>query len=285
MRDGVSASPAATPCGPASRTDVGDELTEADPPALQALARERLHCDEGPPTFADPPMPRAAAPRADDGGCEAGRGSQPRGLRWTARRRPRVAWLHRAYAAAVSARGCSAGRRIEPGGAALTVATRRSGRTPSGCTRGTGWSGASPRRSCATTSRRCRSRRRRAGRVVPMTEGASADLVHRVRRVLRRAARFRGADAAGVAGRAGVRPGLAARPVRGGSGRRRTDRLRQRPRGAGGSRARPPRSESWIDQVGVLPAWRGRGLGAHLTSRTLQALASGGAETALAHGQ
>lgn len=31
---------------------------------------------------------------------------------------------------------------------------------------------------------------------------------------------------------------------------------------------------AWIDQVGVVPAWRGRGLGAHLVSRVLQALAA-----------
>ncbi len=34
----------------------------------------------------------------------------------------------------------------------------------------------------------------------------------------------------------------------------------------------------WIDQVGVIPAWRGRGLGAHLVSATLQALAGEGTE-------
>jgi mycothiol synthase len=31
---------------------------------------------------------------------------------------------------------------------------------------------------------------------------------------------------------------------------------------------------TWVDQVGVVPAWRGRGLGAHLVSRVLQALAA-----------
>ena len=31
---------------------------------------------------------------------------------------------------------------------------------------------------------------------------------------------------------------------------------------------------AWVDQVGVVPAWRGRGLGAHLVSRVLQALAA-----------
>jgi ribosomal protein S18 acetylase RimI-like enzyme len=31
---------------------------------------------------------------------------------------------------------------------------------------------------------------------------------------------------------------------------------------------------TWVDQVGVVPAWRGHGLGAHLVSRVLLALAS-----------
>lgn len=34
----------------------------------------------------------------------------------------------------------------------------------------------------------------------------------------------------------------------------------------------------WIDQVGVVPQWRGRGLGAHLTARTLRALAVEGVD-------
>ncbi len=38
--------------------------------------------------------------------------------------------------------------------------------------------------------------------------------------------------------------------------------------------------DTWIDQVGVVPAWRGRGLGAHLVSRSLQALAAEGASEA-----
>lgn len=36
-------------------------------------------------------------------------------------------------------------------------------------------------------------------------------------------------------------------------------------------------SEGWIDQVGVVPAWRGRGLGAHLVVRSLTALRKAGA--------
>ena len=49
--------------------------------------------------------------------------------------------------------------------------------------------------------------------------------------------------------------------------------------GAGGSRGVvPPRSEAWIDQVGVVPTWRGRGLGAYLVTATLQALAAEGTE-------
>lgn len=35
-------------------------------------------------------------------------------------------------------------------------------------------------------------------------------------------------------------------------------------------------SDCWVDQVGVVPAWRGRGLGAHLVARSLRALAKGG---------
>jgi mycothiol synthase len=37
-------------------------------------------------------------------------------------------------------------------------------------------------------------------------------------------------------------------------------------------------SHHWIDQVGVVPQWRGRGLGAHLTARSLTAIADGGAQ-------
>lgn len=36
-------------------------------------------------------------------------------------------------------------------------------------------------------------------------------------------------------------------------------------------------SEEWIDQVGVVPQWRGRGLGAHLVVRSLTALKRAGA--------
>jgi mycothiol synthase len=35
-------------------------------------------------------------------------------------------------------------------------------------------------------------------------------------------------------------------------------------------------ADNWIDQVGVVPAWRGRGLGAHLVVRSLRALAKAG---------
>ena len=39
-------------------------------------------------------------------------------------------------------------------------------------------------------------------------------------------------------------------------------------------------SHLWIDQVGVVPQWRGRGLGAHLTARSLTAIKDAGAEEA-----
>ena len=39
-------------------------------------------------------------------------------------------------------------------------------------------------------------------------------------------------------------------------------------------------SHHWIDQVGVVPQWRGRGLGAHLTARSLTAIKDAGAEEA-----
>ena len=38
--------------------------------------------------------------------------------------------------------------------------------------------------------------------------------------------------------------------------------------------------DTWVDQVGAVPAWRGRGLGAHLVSRSLRALAAEGATEA-----
>lgn len=37
-------------------------------------------------------------------------------------------------------------------------------------------------------------------------------------------------------------------------------------------------STDWIDQVGVAPSWRGRGLGAHLMARSLSALQKAGSE-------
>lgn len=39
-------------------------------------------------------------------------------------------------------------------------------------------------------------------------------------------------------------------------------------------------TEDWIDQVGVVPAWRGRGLGAHLVVRSLRALVKAGCDQA-----
>ena len=37
-------------------------------------------------------------------------------------------------------------------------------------------------------------------------------------------------------------------------------------------------TDEWIDQVGVVPQWRGRGLGAHLVARSLRALRKAGCE-------
>jgi mycothiol synthase len=39
-------------------------------------------------------------------------------------------------------------------------------------------------------------------------------------------------------------------------------------------------TQDWIDQVGVVPAWRGRGLGAHLVARSLRALVKAGCDQA-----
>ena len=39
-------------------------------------------------------------------------------------------------------------------------------------------------------------------------------------------------------------------------------------------------TDDWIDQVGVVPAWRGRGLGAHLVVRSLRALVKAGCDQA-----
>jgi ribosomal protein S18 acetylase RimI-like enzyme len=39
-------------------------------------------------------------------------------------------------------------------------------------------------------------------------------------------------------------------------------------------------SDNWIDQVGVVPAWRGQGLGAHLVVRSLRALRKAGCDEA-----
>jgi GNAT superfamily N-acetyltransferase len=38
--------------------------------------------------------------------------------------------------------------------------------------------------------------------------------------------------------------------------------------------------DDWVDQVGVVPAWRGRGLGAHLVVRSLRALRKAGCDAA-----
>ncbi len=37
-------------------------------------------------------------------------------------------------------------------------------------------------------------------------------------------------------------------------------------------------TDDWVDQVGVVPAWRGRGLGAHLVARSLRTLRKAGCE-------
>ncbi|MBM6400382.1 GNAT family N-acetyltransferase [Phycicoccus sonneratiae] len=39
-------------------------------------------------------------------------------------------------------------------------------------------------------------------------------------------------------------------------------------------------TDCWVDQVGVVPAWRGRALGAHLVARSLRALRKAGCEAA-----
>lgn len=39
-------------------------------------------------------------------------------------------------------------------------------------------------------------------------------------------------------------------------------------------------TDDWVDQVGVVPEWRGRGLGAHLVARSLRALRKAGCEQA-----
>ncbi len=39
-------------------------------------------------------------------------------------------------------------------------------------------------------------------------------------------------------------------------------------------------TDDWLDQVGVVPAWRGQGLGAHLVVRSLRALRKAGCEQA-----
>jgi mycothiol synthase len=39
-------------------------------------------------------------------------------------------------------------------------------------------------------------------------------------------------------------------------------------------------TDDWLDQVGVVPEWRGRGLGAHLVARSLRALRKAGCDTA-----
>ena len=177
----------------------GDQLTEADLPALQALARECLDRDGGLPAFADPPMLRARLLREQTMAVrEAGRlvaaagvtvdgatatasgmvapGVRGRGLgslllRWTddrARRR----------GADRCDRNARTGRRAAVRAARAGPDLRRGGHAPR------------PRGGAARAGAE-----RGSGRADD--RGRVRRPVHRVRRVLRRAARFRGADAAG----------------------------------------------------------------------------------------
>ena len=262
----------------------GDQLTEADLPALQALARECLDRDGGLPAFADPPMLRARLLREQTLAVrEAGRLVAAAGVTVDG------ATATASGMVAPGVRGRGLGSRLlrwtedRAGGAALTVATE---------TLGPDAERLYARHGLVRTFAEEVMRHDleavplvpapSGSRVVPMTEGASADLF------------------TAYAESFAERPGFVEPTPREWLGELESDPDWRRDLsavvldpagvpigfvnvlgGAGGSReVGPPRSESWIDQVGVLPAWRGRGLGAHLVSRTLQALASEGAESA-----
>ena len=194
-----------------------DQLSKADLPALQALARACLDADGGLPLFAEAPMLRSRLLREQTLAIrEAGRlvaagrghvdGPGP----------PPAVWSHPPYAAGAS--GLRLLRWTPRAGATLTVVTETLGPDAERLYARHGLVGPSPRSSCATTSARCRRCRRRARFASsPGDRGDPADLFT--------------AYAASFADRPGfVEPtppewladldstGLAPRPVRGGAG-------------------------------------------------------------------
>jgi ribosomal protein S18 acetylase RimI-like enzyme len=245
-----------------------ESLTEDDLPALQGLAQACLDADGGLPTFAEPPMLRSRLLRAqtlairEAGRLVAAAGVTVEGTTATA-----------SGMVAPGVRGRGLGSRLlrwtehHAGHATLTVATE----------------------TLAPDAERLYARhglvrtfaeevmRHDLGavpvvgtpsgvQVVPMTDGRTTDLFH--------------AYAASFAGRPGfVEP----------SPDEWLDDLESDPDwrrdlsavvlDSGGVPVGFVNVLSrWIDQVGVVPAWRGRGLGAHLVAAVLRALAAEGTE-------
>ena len=142
---------------------------------------------------------------------------------------------------------------------------RRAARMPSGCTPATGWSAPSPSRCCGTSSGNPSAQRPDGIQLVQAAHADPANLY------------------AAYVGSFAERPGFVQPAARDWLGELEPT---TRP-GAGTSRSSPCRTDGgnlrpgfinvlgrWIDQVGVVPAARGRRLGTYLVARTLSALAA-----------
>ena len=231
----------------------GDQLTEADLPALQALARECLDRDGGLPAFADPPMLRARLLREQTLAVrEAGRLVAAAGVTVDG------ATATASGMVAPGVRGRGLGSRLlrwtedRAGGAALTVATE---------TLGPDAERLYARHGLVRTFAEEVMRHDleavplvpapSGSRVVPMTEGASADLFTAYAESFAERPGFVEPTPREWLGELESDAGLAARPVRGGAGpRRRTGRLRQRPRRRGGFKGGRPPSLGIMDRPG-----------------------------------
>ena len=231
----------------------GDQLTEADLPALQALARECLDRDGGLPAFADPPMLRARLLREQTLAVrEAGRLVAAAGVTVDG------ATATASGMVTPGVRGRGLGSRLlrwtedRAGGAALTVATE---------TLGPDAERLYARHGLVRTFAEEVMRHDleavplvpapSGSRVVPMTEGASADLFTAYAESFAERPGFVEPTLREWLGELESDAGLAARPVRGGAGpRRRTDRLCQRPRRRGGFKGGRPPSLGIMDRPG-----------------------------------
>ena len=255
-----------------------DQLTEADLPALQALARECLDADGGLPLSPSPRCCSPAAARADPRGPRGRRAARSRGVTVDGARRPQ--WHGRSGRTPPGAGHPSAGLgRGRAGGAELTVATETCGPDAERLYARHGLVRDLRREFMRHDLRSVPLGPPVGVRVIPVSEAARPTCTPRTSRPSPTgpgsSSRSRAEWLAELESDPDWRRDLSAAgagppPAAGG--------LRQRPGRAGWGW---PRS-AWIDQVGVVPEWRGRGLGAHLVARTLRALAVESTEPRLA---